>query len=490
MTNRGNGLRTFAAMSILLVLALLATACQAQTTVQYSERQVGEAGTGVDGDDTEIGSGDGSSGDGSAVAFASAADVYESIVDSIVFVETPQGTGTGIVIEDGWILTNAHVVERYPEVRIGRSDGIDLGEYPVFSVDWVFDLALVGPVDDAELIPFDRSSSSDLSIGDPVMLIGFPDETNMDPTPTLTSGIVSRRRSPAVGDFPFVQVDATIAPGQSGGALVDMNGDLMGISGLEFGEGEFGLAFEADAMWPRIDDLKLAPSDLVPASEPVFEIVADVGPRSTAGFIVEVDAVGRAQILAIGDDDLYMDLRTLGGTTASAFDEAVDPFVVPLEADGRNWFIDELLEGGEELDGEIEPGVYQVIIGTFGTTSKPVTVTSANPMRVFADLEEGAELPVGLIVEGEFDWSGDSDLWELPLEAGDSVTITSDGIADTLLSVRLDGLPVAGSDDELLGLFGVGARVEFVAPSTGVYEVEVGTFDDDRWGYLIEVAVE
>ncbi len=416
--------------------------------------------------------------------------MYESIVDSIVFVETPQGTGTGIVIEDGWILTNAHVVERYAEVRIGRSDGIDLGEFPVFSVDWVFDLALVGPLDDDELVPFDRAPSADLAIGDPVMLIGFPDETNMDPTPTLTAGIVSRRRSPAVGDFPFLQVDATIAPGQSGGALVDMHGDLMGISGLEFGEGEFGLAFEADAMWPRIDDLKASPTNLVPTEAPVFELVADVGPRSTAGFIIEVDATAEASILAIGDDDLYIDLRTLGGTTLSAFGEAADPFVVPLEADGRNWFVDELLEGGEELIGEVEPGVYQVIVGTFGTTSKPVTITSENPMRLFADLEEQAELPIGLIVEGEFDWSGDSDEWELPLEAGDSVTITSDGIADTLLAVRLDGLPVAGSDDELLGLFGVGARVEFVAPSTGVYEVEVGTFDDARWGYLIEVLVD
>ena len=482
--DRNRRLRTLAAASIMLVLGLLATACQAQTTVQFAEREV----TGTD--DSTIDAGDGSgSADGAASPFASAADVYESIVDSIVFVETPQGTGTGIVIEDGWILTNAHVVERYADVRIGRSDGVDLGEHAVFSVDWVFDLALVGPLDDAELVPFDRTSSADLSIGDPVMLIGFPDETNMDPTPTLTSGIVSRRRSPAVGDFPFVQVDATIAPGQSGGALVDMNGELMGISGLEFGQGEFGLAFEADAMWPRIDDLKAAPSDSVPVAPPVFEFVADVGPRRTAGFIVEIDAVGEADILAIGDDDLYLDLRTLGGTTLTDFEEAADPFVVPSEAEGRNWFVDELLEGGEELDGEVDPGLYQVIIGTFGSTSKPVTITSENPMRVFADLEEGAELPIGPIVEGQFDWSGDSDRWELPLEAGESVTITSDGIADTLLSVRLDGLPVAGSDDELLGLFGVGARVEFVAPSTGIYEVEVGTFDDDRWGYLIEVEV-
>ena len=159
--DRYRSLRSVVAVSCLLIATLFATACQAQTTVEFTE-------SGVAGDtdgDTAVNVGSGSAPTG----FASAADVYDSIVDSIVFVETPQGTGTGIVIEDGWILTNAHVVERYAEVRIGRSDGVDLGEHSVFSVDWVFDLALVGPLDDAELVPFSRASSADLSIGDPVM---------------------------------------------------------------------------------------------------------------------------------------------------------------------------------------------------------------------------------------------------------------------------------------------------------------------------------
>ena len=67
--------------------------------------------------------------------------------------------------------------------------------------------------------------------------------------------------------------------------------------------------------------------------------------------------------------------------------------------------------------------------------------------------------------------------------------IASDGIADTVLAVRIDGDLIAASDDEQLGLFGTAARLEFVVPVTGRYEVEVGTFDEPRWGYLIEVSV-
>lgn len=456
---------------------LVAVSCRAETQIGSFEGPRGER---ADVATDAVADADASTG-------MSAAEIYDGIVDSIVFISSDEGSGTGIVIEGGWILTNAHVVERLETVRIGRSDGVDLGEHAVYGLDWIFDLALVGPVDDDELIPFGRTSSADLGIGDPVMLIGFPDEPNEAATPTLTSGIVSRRRQPALGNYPFVQVDATIAPGQSGGALVDMNGNLMGISGLEFGEGEFGLAFEADAMWPRIDDLLEAPSEIVPETNEVFTLSDEVGPRRSFGFLIEVDASGRTNLAAISDDDIFLDITTLGGATLIDQVDLADPFFLPSGASDKVYFIDELLDGGETLEGDLTPGLYQVRIGSFGEGPATVDITSDNALRPFRDVEEGAELPVGLIVEGEFDWSGDSDRWELPLVAGERVTITADGIADTVLAVRLDGLPVASSDDEFIGLFGTGAQLTFEAPADGVYEVEVGTFDDARWGYLIEV---
>ena len=420
----------------------------------------------------------------------SAAEVYEDIVDSIVFIEADGSTGTGIVIEGGWVLTNAHVVDRLETVRVGRRDGVDLGDHSVRASDWLFDLALVGPVDDPSLVPFERIESSGLGIGDSVMLVGFPDELNVSPTPTLTSGIVSRRRRPSLGDFPFLQVDATIAPGQSGGALIDRAGNLVGISGFEFGEGEFGLAFEADAMWPRVDRLLAQPIASTSLPTALFELFDDVGPMRTLGFVLDVDSTGQLDLVAVSDDDLYVEVLTLSGRTVVDFEQGDDPFVFPAEAGEVRYFVDDLLEGGEELSAELPSGTYQVLIGSFSERPGPVTVTSNQAMRRFVDVEDGSELPVGTLVEGEIDWIGDSDRWVLDLVAGDRVSIASDGIADTVLAVRLDGEVIASSDDERVGLFGTASQLDFVAPEAGRYEVEVGTFDDDRWGYLILVEVE
>ena len=89
--DRHRSLRSVVAVSCLLIATLFATACQAQTTVEFTE-------SGVAGDtdgDTAVNVGSGSAPTG----FASAADVYDSIVDSIVFVETPQGRG-GVISWD------------------------------------------------------------------------------------------------------------------------------------------------------------------------------------------------------------------------------------------------------------------------------------------------------------------------------------------------------------------------------------------------------
>ena len=108
-----------------------------------------------------------------------------------------------------------------------------------------------------------------------------------------------------------------------------------------------------------------------------------------------------------------------------------------------------------------------------------------NPLRLFADVEEGQTLPPNQIVEGDFDWPRDTDQWELPLTVGQRATITADGISDTVLVVRLDDVVIATSDDEGLGLFGTGSQLTFTASDTATYMVEVGTFDQTRWGYLI-----
>lgn len=414
--------------------------------------------------------------------------VFRSVENSIVFVQSPtNSTGSGIVIQDGWILTNAHVVNRHDSVRIGRSDGVDLGLQPVHAVDWIFDLALVGPIDDAMLEPIAAGVSADLSLGSRVLLIGFPDEPELDPTPTLTEGIISRRRSIAVGDYPFLQVDATIAPGQSGGALVNANGELVGISGLQFGVGEFGLAFASDGMFPRVDALLASPPPDPPLAETSFELSASIGSVRTFGFLLDVDDSGTIDLLASGTGDFWIDLLSPGSATVTQSNRPADPFQLPQN--DTVLFVDDATAGGENLIATVEPGTYNVVVGSFDDEMTDLQITSTNALRRLPDIEDGLTLPANQIVEGASDWTRDTDSWELALTEGDDVTIVVDGISDTLLAVRLDDELIAGSDDANLGIFGTGSRVSFIAETTGVYIVEVGTFDPTRWGYLLEATV-
>lgn len=416
-------------------------------------------------------------------------DVFRVVENSIVFVETPDGlsTGSGIVLPDGWILTNAHVVELHESVRIGRSDGADLGLQPVHALDWVFDLALVGPVDDPMLEPMAQGVSADLSLGSRVLLIGFPDEIDLSPTPTLTEGIVSRRRSVAVGNYPFLQVDATIAPGQSGGALVNSNGELIGISGLQYGQGGFGLVFAVDGMRQRVDSLSSnAPGD-PPQTAEAFELSATVGALRTFGFLVDVDESGSVDVLVTSSADVWIDFLSLSGSTVAQSNRSDDPF--ELSEGDTVLFVDELAEGGENLIATVEPGTYQAVVGTFSNDPSDLEITATNVLRRYPDIEDGLPLPHNQVVEGLSDWTRDTDSWELTLAEGDEVTIAADGIADTLLAVRLGDELIVASDDEQIGIFGTGAQVEFVAETAGIYVVEVGTFDATRWGYLLEATV-
>ncbi|MEM7096238.1 MAG: serine protease [Actinomycetota bacterium] len=479
---------TVPVFGVLAVFLLIATACQAETRLDLDDVAAPAASPDATSDAGERGSRE----PAAAVADArfSPAAVFDEVANSVVFIETGEATGTGIVIEGGWVLTNAHVVESHAAVRVGRSDGTDLGMHPIFSSDLVFDLALIGPIEDSALVPFERFDTSAVDIGDDVMLIGFPDEVILNPTPTLTSGIVSRRRHLAIGDFPFLQVDATIAGGQSGGALVDGSGNLLGISGLEFGEGEFGLVFEGNAVWPRVDGLLLGPTDQIPTTDLGFSFSDIVGPRRTAGYLLEVSGPGVVDVSVQGADDLYIDIRTLGGLTFGQIEAPDDVFVVPFGVgDEQSFFIDEELEGGEDFRSEMPEGNYIVIVGSFAIAPAPMTVSSSVGLRPFRDVEEGAELPTGRVVEGVFDWAGDSDKWELALDAGAEVTIIADGLPDMIMAVRLDGVPVASNDDDFLGLYGTTSRVGFVADQAGTYEVEIGSFNDSRWGYVVEATV-
>ncbi len=143
-----------------------------------------------------------------------------------------QGSGSGVIIsEDGYILTNNHVVANAISVKIELSDKREL-DAEVIGTDPLTDLAVI-KVDADDLPAAFLGDSGKLKVGSWVMAIGNPLGYLSS---TVTAGIVSatsrniRIIEDSYGVENFIQTDAVINPGNSGGALVDLNGAVVGIN--------------------------------------------------------------------------------------------------------------------------------------------------------------------------------------------------------------------------------------------------------------------
>ena len=144
------------------------------------------------------------------------------------------GTGSGVVLrDDGYIVTNNHVVAGADTVTVTLNDGSE-HTADVVGTDPDSDLAVIRVTDGVDLTPAEFADSGELSIGQAVLAVGSP----LGLSNTVTQGIVSALERPVrTGDsatqtaiLDAVQTDAAINPGNSGGALVDLAGRVVGIN--------------------------------------------------------------------------------------------------------------------------------------------------------------------------------------------------------------------------------------------------------------------
>jgi S1-C subfamily serine protease len=180
-----------------------------------------------------------------------AQEIFARISPSVVFLETLATTGSGVLTEGRYIITNAHVVWPFDEVRIVFADGSEHLKVPVLGLDLLGDLAVLGPIN-TENKPLGLRDGEGMLIGSNVFLIGYPAEAEQFPKPTITSGILSRIRQWEAIQMTYLQTDAAIAGGQSGGVLVSDEGEIIGISGFSFSEAQFGLVASAADVQNRI----------------------------------------------------------------------------------------------------------------------------------------------------------------------------------------------------------------------------------------------
>jgi len=145
--------------------------------------------------------------------------------------ERPGGAGSGVILsEDGYIVTNNHVVENASSIEITLNDKRAF-KAEIVGVDPTTDIALL-KIDANGLTPMLFGNSDELRIGEWVLAVGNP----FNLTSTVTAGIVSakaRNINILTADLKiesFIQTDAAVNPGNSGGALVNTRGELVGIN--------------------------------------------------------------------------------------------------------------------------------------------------------------------------------------------------------------------------------------------------------------------
>jgi len=174
-------------------------------------------------------------------------------------VETPKraAAGSGVIISaDGYIVTNNHVVDGADELTVTLNENSKEYSARIIGADKTTDLALI-KIDAKNLPAIVVANSDDVRIGEWVLAVGNPLGLNN----TVTAGIVSAKaRSMGQGVSSMIQTDAAINQGNSGGALVNTRGELIGINAMIYSQTGsnigYGFAIPTAIMNKAVDDFK------------------------------------------------------------------------------------------------------------------------------------------------------------------------------------------------------------------------------------------
>ena len=318
------------------------------------------------------------------------------------------GSGSGVIIrEDGYIVTNNHVIDEATKIEVTLNNN---QTYPATLVgtDPATDIALL-KIDAAGLpmIPF--GDSDKLRLGEWVIAIGSP----YDLRSTITAGIVSakgRSMPNYTGEFKvesFIQTDAAVNPGNSGGALVNKAGQLVGIN---------------------------------------TAIYSQTGSYSGYSFAVPVNIVKK---IAYDLMDFGSVKRAVLGITMGAID---DKIAEELNLSSRNGvYISEVSKSSAADEAGIKPGDVLIAIDSIKITSAPSvqeTVSRFSPgdKAVLTIIRDGKEKKVEVTFKGSAQENG---------------TVTDDG------SVAFYGSSIKEADKDTLEKFGLKNGVEIVELGPG-----------------------
>lgn len=226
------------------------------------------------------------------------------------------GTGSGVIIsEDGYIVTNNHVIQDASELEVTLNNKQSY-KARLIGTDSKMDIALLKIDADGKLPYTTFANSDDIKVGEWVLAVGNPYNLNS----TVTAGIVSAKARNLAGDGiqSFIQTDAAVNPGNSGGALVNTRGELVGINTMisSMTGSYVGYSFAVPSNIARkiIEDIMefgnvqraimgIRGAELNSAASKELKIS-----RTQGFYVAEVDAKSGAEAAGIEEGDIIIDI--------------------------------------------------------------------------------------------------------------------------------------------------------------------------------------
>lgn len=266
-----------------------------------------------------------------------AAEVYNKVSPAVVIVsvksittyngffpQETEGLGSGFIInEEGYILTNYHVIEGATEVSVTLSDKREV-KASIVNYDQEQDVAMIKIIDDIEMPGVVELGDSDaLQTGEAVLAIGTP--LSKDLADTLTNGIVSAlNRNVQTGTgvtLNLIQTNAAINPGNSGGPLINTRGEVVGINTMKMMSNDvegLGFAIPINDIKGKIESLSKPILNLGISVRTVDETLSKQLSMEQGLYIVEVTEFSAAEKAGLKSGDLIV---KMDGKRVKTFDE-------------------------------------------------------------------------------------------------------------------------------------------------------------------------
>ncbi|WP_420624199.1 trypsin-like peptidase domain-containing protein [Candidatus Poriferisodalis sp.] len=403
-----------------------------------------------------------------------AEEIYDRIAPSIAYIETDWGSGSGILVEGDYVLTNHHVLWPFEAATVVFPDGSEYVDVPLVATNPWADIALIGPLDtDGRQLAL--VDGEQLPPGSDVYLIGYPAEYEYSPQPTITRGILSRVRHWDSYDHTLLQTDSAIAGGQSGGALVDGRGCVVGVSTWSWTDANFAVSTSA-ADNADLIDLMLNDDGYVFSYS---DRIGDPEQFAHEQHIVVTDEWESFTFVASSPagDDIELELQGANGAglwVADIVSNLID--------------VDEALPRRATVPG---PYAFVQVAGTDAGAS--YTLRSNAVLSRYHD-EDGTSLGIDVGNAGIFDYNGDVDWYTIQLSRGDTIRIWTDSIgADTTLTLFDQDSAIVAEDDDSgpVAVFGdpVNAEILYEAIGAGAFHIAVSYYPEFSYSqnYIINV---